>query len=287
MADRLDWALPDDPLFDYCLWPYKPVAATAGKLRSSTLLWQSFDVLGAPPLLAEMVNAISAEIGPFKTVWGVKQKGADFSWELYFYDYERLERAVSIERVISALEPYAPSTLALSPKRPYLMFSIDLDSALGERRRSIEEISVYLGNPSGMVSSGLCYQLSASGLRFDNLYYFFDAKDDWDDIVGKVAASAHLDLDGLDVSQVLWPELTDCGIIVVANKKYNDGVYFSRIRIDQLIWFVERLGYPEAIRAFLVAHRTRLDHMLYDVGIDYRMIDGRVEILKSAYYGVV
>ena len=92
---------------------------------------------------------------------------------------------------------------------------------------------------------------------------------------------------GSTSSQVLWPELTDCGIIVVANKKYNDGVYFSRIRIDQLIWFVERLGYPEAIRAFLVAHRTRLDHMLYDVGIDYRMIDGRVEILKSAYYGVV
>ncbi|MEP6563581.1 MAG: hypothetical protein ABJB10_00495 [Mesorhizobium sp.] len=287
MADLLDWTQPDDPQLDYCLWPYKPVAATAGKLRSSTLLWQSFDVLGAPPLLGEMVRAVSAEIGPLRTVWGVKQKGADFSWELYFYDYERLERQVSIERVLDALAPFAASTLALSPKRPYFMFSLDLDAALGERKRGIEEISVYLGNPSSVVSSGLCYQLSSSGLRFDNLYYFFDAKDDWEDIVGKVAASAHLDLDGLDVSSILWPELCDCGIIVVANKKYNDGVYFSRIRIDQLIWFVEKLGYPDAILDFLVAHRARLDHMLYDVGIDYRMIDGRLEVLKSAYYGVV
>jgi hypothetical protein len=74
---------------------------------------------------------------------------------------------------------------------------------------------------------------------------------------------------------------------VVANKKHHDGVYFSRIRIDQLIWFVERLGYPQAIRDFLRQHRARLDHMLYDVGIDYRMVDGRLEIVKSAYYGVV
>ena len=30
----------------------------------------------------------------------------------------------------------------------------------------------------------------------------------------------------------------------------------------------------------------RLDHMLYDVGFDYRMEGGRLNILKSAYYGV-
>ena len=134
-------------------------------------------------------DAVRAEIGSFRTVWGVKRKGADFSWELYFYDYERLERRVSIERVLGALAPFAPSSLSLSPLRPYFMFSIDIDAALGERRRSIEEISVYLGNPSSVVSSGLCYQLAASGLRFDNLYYFFDARDDWDDIVGKVASA--------------------------------------------------------------------------------------------------
>jgi len=287
MADLLDWTRPDDPQLDYCLWPYKPVAPTDGKLRSSTLLWQSFDALGAPGRLAEMVRAVTAEIGPFKTVWGVKQKGGHYSWELYFYDYERLEREVTIERVLGALAPFAPSSLVLSGARPYFMFSIDLDEALGEGRRGIDEISVYFGNPSGLVSSGLCYQLTRSGLRFDNLYYFFDAGDDWDDIVGKVAASAHLDLAGLDISSILWPELTDCGIIVVANKKQNDGVYFSRIRIDQLIWFVERLGYPRAIQDFLRQHRGRLDHMLYDVGIDYHMVDGRLEILKSAYYGVL
>lgn len=283
----LEWTSPSDPYFDYCLWDYKPLAPTSGKLRSSSLLWHSFDALGAPPRLAEMVRAVQAEIGPFRTVWGVKKLGDRYAWELYFYDYGRLEREVSIERVLGAVTPYAATDLGLSWKRPYFMFSIDLDAELGEGRRSMDEVSVYIGNPSGMVSSGLCYQLSRGGLRFDNLYYFFDRKQNWDDIVGKVVTSAHLDLAGLDPAAILWPELCDCGIVVVANKKHNDGVYFSRVRIDQLIWFLEKLDYPPAIQQFIREHRSRLDHMLYDVGIDYRMVEGRIEVIKSAYYGIV
>lgn len=283
----LEWTSPSDPYFDYCLWDYKPLAPTSGKLRSSSLLWHSFDALGAPPRLAEMVRAVQAEIGPFRTVWGVKKLADRYAWELYFYDYGRLEREVSIERVLGALAPYAATDLGLSWKRPYFMFSIDLDAELGEGRRGMDEVSVYIGNPSGMVSSGLCYQLSRGGLRFDNLYYFFDRKQNWDDIVGKVVTSAHLDLAGLDPAAILWPELCDCGIVVVANKKHNDGVYFSRVRIDQLIWFLEKLDYRPAIQQFIREHRSRLDHMLYDVGIDYRMVEGRIEVIKSAYYGIV
>ncbi len=76
-------------------------------------------------------------------------------------------------------------------------------------------------------------------------------------------------------------------MIVVANKKLNDGVYFSRITIDQLIRFADRLAYPQSIQAFFRDNRARLDHLLFDVGIDYRMTQGSVEIVKSAYYGVV
>ena len=133
----------------------------------------------------------------------------------------------------------------------------------------------------------ICSQLTPGRLRLDNLYYFFDAHAHWDQIVGKVAASAHLNLRGLPIDQILWPEMRDCGVIVVANKKFNDGVYFSRITVDQLILFLGRTGWPAEIQAFVTANRDRLDHLLYDVGIDYRMVDGRVEIIKSAYYGIV
>ena len=42
-------------------------------------------------------------------------------------------------------------------------------------------------------------------------------------------------------------------------------------------------GEPELV-AFVREHRSRLDHLLFDVGLDYRAQDGRVEILKSGYY---
>jgi hypothetical protein len=283
MPEVLEWAGPADKYRDYCLWDYAPLTPAAGKLRQSSLLWQSFDALGAPERLWRMVEATRRAIGPFETVWGVKRIGDRFSWELYFYDYERLARRVSIERVLDVLAPFAPSGMSLSPSRPYFMFSLDLVSGMDR----IDEISVYVGNPGSSVSSGICYNLGASGLRLDNLYYFFDAHTQWDEIVGKVAASAHLDLRGLDLDAILWPEMRDCGIIVVANKKFNDGVYFSRITVEQLIRFVERLEYPAAIQSFLRDNRKRLDHLLYDVGIDYRQVDGRVEIVKSAYYGVI
>ena len=287
MTDLLEWSAPGDAYRDYCLWDYPAQAPTEGKLRQSSLLWQSFDALGAPPDLRRMVEALRLELGPFNVSWGVKLIGGRFSWELYFYDYERLARTVSIERVLRTLAPYARCGLSLPAERPYFMFSIDLDAELGEGRRDIDELSVYIGNPGSSVSSGLCYQLSASGLRLDNLYHFFDASRELEEIAAKVACSSHLDLKGLPIDRILWPELRDCGTIVVANKKHNDGVYFSRISIDQLILFVTRLDYPQSIRDFLTLNRSRLDHLLYDVGIDYLMVDGRVEVIKSAYYGLV
>lgn len=283
MREIVEFAQPGDIYRDYCLWNYDPVADPSGKFRQSSLLWQSFEALGAPPRLAQIVEALRAGLGPFQTVWGVKRLGDRFAWELYFYDYERLERSVSIERVLDIVRPFAPSSLHLSPLRPYFMFSFDLTADMEE----IDAISVYMGNPGSSVSSGICYNLGEAGLRLDNLYYFFDAHEQYDDIVAKVAASAHLDLRGLDLDAILWPEMRDCGVIVVANKRFNDGVYFSRIRINQLLSFLDRLNYPAAIRDFVRANRASLDHLLYDVGIDYRLVDGRIEIVKSAYYGVV
>ena len=287
MIEVVEPAANGDKYRDYCLWDYHPLRPHAGKIRQSSLLWQSFLALRAPPKLRAMCEALRRGLGPFETVWGVKCIGDSFSWELYFYDYERLGRRVSIERVLDILRPFAPSGLTLPGARPYFMFSIDLDADLAAGLHGIDTLSVYLGSPDNAVSSGICYQLTVGEkLRLDNLYYFFDAHQHWDQIVAKVAASAHLDLCGLPIDQILWPEMRDCGVIVVANKKFNDGVYFSRINVDQLILCLDRLGWPATIREFIRENRDRLDHLLYDVGIDYRMIDGRIEVIKSAYYGI-
>jgi hypothetical protein len=108
-----------------------------------------------------------------------------------------------------------------------------------------------------------------------------------DQIRDKIACSAHLDLPGLLIDQILWPELRNCGVIVVANKKTHDGIYFSRITVDQLLLFLKRTQYPEDLIQFVERNRADLDHMLYDVGIDYRRTGKGLEVVKSAFYGLL
>lgn len=278
---------PGEQFADYCLWPYEPVTPPAGKLRSAALLWESLRQTGASPRIAECCERLRTGLGPFRTVWGVKKFEDRYSYEFYFYDYERLGREVSVARVLAALSPLVTSRLQYPDGRPYFMFSLDLDNAMFDTGGSLDEISVYIGNPGSSVSSGICYNLSARGLRLDNFYFFFDAVRERDDIEAKVACSAHMDLPAVRLDEILWPELRDCGVIVVANKRLNDGVYFSRIGVDQLITFLRRTHYPADLVAFVEQNRADLDHMLYDVGIDYRRTHNGLQVVKSAFYGLL
>ena len=276
----------DDPFLDFCLWDYEPAASPLDKLRSINLLNQSFDTAGGSARLRNLCEAIRAHLGDWRTVWGVKNFQGRLAWEFYFYDYRRLDRMVSISRVLEVIREFTHCDLEVNEDCLYFMFSVDVDDDMVIGRKSLDHINVYLGDVSHHVSAGICYNLDRSGLRLDNLYHFFDAQTDMREISDKVVASLHLRLQDFDLNTVLIPGLVDCRTIVIANKKYNDGVYFCRINIKQLIFFLELMGYPQEIQAYIRQHRDKLDHMLYDVGIDYRMEAGKIRYLKSSYYGV-
>jgi hypothetical protein len=145
---------------------------------------------------------------------------------------------------------------------------------------------MYIGNPGSSVSSGICYSLTKHDTRLENFYFFFDAKREMDAIAKKATCSAHVDYTVVDINRILWPEMRTCQVIVVANKQGNDAVYFSRIHVDQLIFFLRRMGYQRELISFVEENRSNLDHLLYDAGFDYRMEGKDLKILKSGYYGV-
>ncbi len=277
----------EEAQFDFCLWEYRPPMPSAGKLRSLNLLNNSFEAEGLGKRAFEVIGALREGLGESRTVWGIKQENGRISWEFYFYDYGRLERERSIPRVLELIRQWIPCSVPTSERHPYFMFSLDLDRPQLEEGRALEEIQMYIGNIGGTVSSGICYAVTHEEMRLKNLYYFFDGRTELENIVGKLTSSVHLDVPGFNLDDVLWPELRDCPIIVVSNKQQRDGVYFSRITVDQLLVFLKRMRYPDAHVSFVEAHRGRLDHLLYDVGFDYRVANGRLEIVKSAYYGVV
>jgi hypothetical protein len=173
-----------------------------------------------------------------------------------------------------------------SELHPYFMFSIDFGREQFVAGSPVDEVQMYIGNIGSRVSSGICYGVTGRQVLLKNFYFFFDAKREMEDVVGKLTSSAYLDLQPLDLDRILWPPLRDCQTIVVANKRDRDGVYFCRIGVDQLLVFLKRMHYPEGHIAFVEQNRSGLDHMLYDVGFDYRVEQGTLRIVKSAYYEV-
>jgi len=284
-VDRLEYTTGQDLFFDFCLWEYNPVVPYENKFRSVNLLFHSFDVIGVHGRIFDLVQAIREGMGVSRTVWGVKQLGDDIRWEFYFYDYRRRERERSITKLLDIIRPFIRCEIKANENHHYFMFSIDIDDDLISKPRDLEEIHMYIGNPGSTVSSGICYSLTSRGTRLENFYFFFDAKKEMDEIIAKVVCSSYVDSTEIGIDRILWPELKNCKVIVVANKQSNDAVYFSGIDVDQLIFFLKRMNYPGELISFVEENRSKLDHLQYDVGFDYRMEGKSLNILKSGYYG--
>jgi len=283
---ELEYTTAQALFYDFCLWEYEPLTSPANKLSSSNLLFHSFEFTDLSNRVYDLIRAIREGFGVSRTVWGLKKLGDDIRWEFYFYDYRRKERERSVTRLLEILRPLVRCDIEVNENLHYFMFSIDIDEELVSGTRDLDEIHMYIGNPGSSVSSGICYSLTKSGTRLENFYFFFDARKEFDDIAAKASCSAHVDETRIDVSQILWPEMRTAQVIVVANKQGNDAVYFSRINVDQLIFFMRRMGYRRDLVSFVEQNRSKLDHLLYDAGFDYRMEGGELRILKSGLYGI-
>ena len=284
--ERFEYATAGDPALNYCLWNYSPAHPAEDKFRSVNLLFQSFDYAGVDARAYELVEAIRDAIGPFRTVFGIKLLPEAIAWEFYFYDYKRSEREVSAARVLDAIAPFAPSAVRVNENLPYFMFSLDIDAQLASGNRGLDVVHMYVGNPGSTVSSGIAYAVRAGRTTLENFYFFFDAKSQLEAAADKIRCSAYFDATRIAIEEVLLPELRTCQTICVANKQTHDCVYFSGIDVDQLRFFLQRFAYPVPVQRFVADNRARLDHLLFDVGVDYRMEAGKLVTLKSGYYGV-
>jgi hypothetical protein len=286
LQDRLEFATDEDPSLCYCLWTYPRPASAADKHRGINLLYQSFDLAAMPEAAFEVVEALREGIGSFRTVFGIKWADGHLGWEFYFYDYLRRKRVVSGARVLDVLRPWVRSETALNESLPYFMFSLDISEPVVSGRQLLEPIHMYVGNPGSAVSSGIAYAVRPDSVTLENFYFFFDAQTELAQAARKIETSPHVDLGCIGIDEILMPELRQCRTVCVANKRTHDCVYFSGITVDQLLYFLRQWQYPPATVRFVEAHRERLDHLLFHVGFDYTVRDGRLHRLKSGYYSV-
>lgn len=276
---------PEDRYFDYCLQPYDPLRDPRGKLRSESLLWNSLDVAMAPRSLDNLLSAVQQAAGRDMTVFGIKHCEGRLWWELYFYDRQKEDTAVTATSMLGTVRPWLQTDLRPQETVPYFMFSFDLHPRSAEGG-VLDVLNYYL--PYYEVQGGRSYKLSASGLEMDNVYRFLHPKLEIREILHDIRQSVFVDYTRVSLAKVLLPELVDCNRICVAKKRFADAVYYSGIDVDQLLFFLRFLRYPSAIVEFVEQRRRRLDHLRFDVGIDYTMRpDGSITMTKSSYYGTL
>lgn len=276
---------PGDRFFDYCLQIYAPRCDPAGKLRGESLLWHSLEVAGLGPAHDEVFHGLRAAAGRDMTVFGVKWFEGRLSWEMYFYDPQREDEQITA----AALRETLGETLRIVPEVPdttrYFMYSFDLDGEI-LAAREVPELNVYLQFFEGQ--GGYSYAVRADHRELRNTYRFLQPKLEIDAILHQVRRSLWVDVSRVRLADIVMPELYECSKICVAKKRFNDAIYYSGITVDQLLWFFDRFAYPREISSFVREHYAGLEHLLFDVGIDYLMgPDGRLSYPKTSYYSTL
>ena len=272
--------------FDYCLLPYTPQTTSPNDLMSVNLLrwsWQAHGVLAEGEALLERLRT---GLGPGQLVWGIKQRTNHpdtTSWELYFYRRPHNPPDYTLARVAQLFAPIRVEG-AIPEHWPWLMFSVELNvhQLRGERPCTS---SVYLA------SSGLSYKLrEGAPPEMENHYLFRDPQTGIDDILARMQASVHARPQPLALARILPPQLMRCLHVCVANKRTADAVYWSRLDIHQLGFFLQRHAWPETLRQKIVEFSLLFAHLQWDVGADFQATDGDdtdlgFTFIKSGIYG--
>ena len=269
---------PDDRFHDYILSEYEPIAPALGKLRSLNVLVESFAIAGVEREGLALLSAVRSGLGPFRTIWGIKRHHAHggLGWELYFYDFQRAFADLSIARVASILAPHV-RVIGREPRPlPWHMFSVELGAA-GLLEGAPSAIDIYIDMRS--------YKCEGDALVFENVYTFHDARAEIEEVLHRLRSCIHFDPSQDALHRLMPPHLFNCKKICVANKRNADAMYFSRIPTPALSRFLRDHQWPDALQDFVRTREDLLGHLLWDVGIDFRAIDGRATTIKSGIYG--
>lgn len=277
----LELSQPSDPYFDYCLQPYVPRPATQEALRAVNVLVESFARAGVEAEGVALIERLRATLGLNKTVWGIKHRvGVPIrAWELYFYNWaspgER-EGGIELGPVVDACGPLVDVPVGPCSGLPWHMFSVELDSTVLRAGRGAT-VEFYIGSRN--------YTLRSDGLEMKNMYTFHRPLEDVADLLERLDLCPHFDRTISHTGTLIPFELKECHRVCVANKRNHDAMYFHRVDTRTMRWFARWQRWPEDFTAHLDDLGPRLEHLLWDVGFDYRRTMGGLEFVQSGIYG--
>lgn len=297
--DKLEYVEKGEILYNYVLMEYSPLELCNensllqripnfinrivslnknSKLRICNILYKSLENTTIVDSFINLIKELRNEIGLNQTIWGIKNINGTISWEIYFYRHLQPEN-IKLKRILKIINRhFNADDLLIDEDLPYLMFSVDINKAM-----KITNANVYFGKYFGESFHSWSYSISKDKTEFFNHYEFFNPQD-FSQLSEKILLSPFVN-HSIDISKILIPDFIACKSICIATKRYSNGIYYQGINLKLFLYFLEKFDYPANLVSLVKGHKKQLDYILFDVGFDYSVENGKLVFGKSGFYG--
>ena len=256
------------------------------KVRGENLLWHS--LLHAELLEAwdDPLHAIQRRIVVDRSIWGVflDLDTQQLSWELRLLNDQPNAALGLLDSVRAALRPWIELAPGLETLGPYAALGLRFDAASMAAGR-IEAIELHEREDDSHNTA--VYRVSASTRELISSELLREPKRHIDEVLPAIKTSEFVDFAASPrlLGRVMIPELYACRRLHIAKRPTCDGLCFSGVNVEQLAFTYKRFEYPGPMLEFLTTHRAALEHLLFDVSVEYREVEGRIVYPSTGYYG--
>ncbi|WP_052551592.1 hypothetical protein [Enhygromyxa salina] len=265
---------------------YRPIRPLTDKVRAENLLWHSLLHAGQLEAWDDPLHAIQRRFGVDRSIWGVfvdLQTGA-LSWELRLLNDQPGAALGVLDSLRAALRPWIEVAPGLDALGPYAVLGLRFDASTMASGRipAIELHERDADSPHTLV-----HRVTATTREQVSRELLREPKRHINEVLPAIKSSEFVDFAARPrvLGRVMIPELFACRRLHVAKRPSCDGLCFSGVSVEQLSFTYKRFEYPAPMLEFLTANQAALEHLLFDVAIEYREDDGRIVYPKTGYYG--
>jgi hypothetical protein len=273
--------------YDYIYEPYN--ITLKHHYKPSSLIFENFCNINNNNKMLSHCKKIQDYFGINRTVYGIKKVGNEYSFEFYYY-YPNKYQNNSFDNILK----FNNIPISKIPEDSYLTaFSLDTNCAL-------KSVNVYYAanncdhikkrKYNGYMICTDCletesYKYDNENIKKENLYKFFY-------IMNNECKKAYDYLNSLHNSNC-GPSLSDqifkvpCKkSICVTIKPDSIGLYFSQVEINSFIYALSFFEYPQKFINYIITNKDNYEHLLFDIGYNFKIDNDKIIYTKSSFYGI-
>lgn len=272
-------------LYDAIHAPYKSVFSGDVKVSSEDIFLTSLKndntsnnvVLSVTQLLKQLLKETNI-------IYGVKLVGEKLHYELYVYARPNLLH-ITPSKVLEELKKVLPVTIDYEKELDilYECFSIDFTKDIINN----ELCSIHLYKMEDVASHMCSYLYTNFKSSIENRYKIYFLPTHQAELEHILTHSTLFSCKNVTYDMIIPIELQKCFCVCHAIKPTMEGVYISRITLQQFIYFLTHFNYPQDILTYVTDNSNHLDYLLYDIAFDYIIKDDKVIILQTAFNGCI